>query len=94
MSHENCIKRIQELEKQIEELTWKLYRAQWQEIYDFFNENGIRLTAEKFEMTIRHVMDFIVECDNNTDGLQSAKDYHEFHKDYNGIENEDDSVSV
>ena len=30
-------------------------------------------------MSIKDVMDFIVKCDNNTDGLQSANDYRECH---------------
>ena len=30
-------------------------------------------------MSIKDVMDFIVKCDNNTDGLQSASDYRECH---------------
>ena len=80
-------KRIQELEEQVEKLKWEVYRAKWQEIYFFFNDNGIKLTAENFNMPIQHVMDFIVECDNNTDGLQSAKDYHEFCND--GIDDND-----
>jgi hypothetical protein len=47
------------------------------------------LTAEKF-----NVMDFIVECDNNTDGLQSAKDYHEFHDDDDGNNDDADDNSL
>lgn len=76
---ERLKKQIVELELLVEKLKWEKYDIQWSEICEFFNENGIRQTATKFNMSIKDVMDFIVKCDNNTDGLQSASDYRECH---------------
>jgi predicted patatin/cPLA2 family phospholipase len=68
---------IQKLQERIKVITWKSYNDRWEEIYKFFNKNGIRQTAKKFDMPIKDVMDFIVECDDNICGLQDAFDYKE-----------------
>ena len=47
---ERLKKQIVELELLVEKLKWEKYDIKWSDICEFFNENGIRQTATKFNM--------------------------------------------
>jgi hypothetical protein len=46
------------------------------DILEYFNDtNSIKETAKKYDMTIKETMENIIYWNNDSDGLQSAKDY-------------------
>lgn len=77
---------INELDKKNKSLIWKSYYYRFDEIYPFFNKNGIKKTANKFDMPIVDVMNFIIECDDNTFGVIGAEDYDECYLELYGKE--------
>lgn len=85
--------RIKELENTIKTLIWKSYHYRFDEIYHFFNKNGIRATAKKFDMPILDVINFITECDDSTCGAENADDYNECHIELYGKDNNSDNDS-
>lgn len=71
--------KVKELENTIKSLIWKSYHYRMTEIYSYFNINGIRKTATKFDMPIIDVINFIIECDDNDYSITLAFDYTECH---------------
>jgi hypothetical protein len=62
------------------------------DILNYFNKSkSIKETAEKYDMTIEELMDWIPYWDGCYDGLQSAKDYKDYvkQKEYRSDEEEE-----
>ena len=83
--------RVKELESTIKIMIWNSYHYRLEEIYHYFDKNGIKQTANKFKMPMIDVINFIIECDDNECGVASAYDYNECYKEVYGdsIDSED-----
>ena len=78
-----------ELEDTIKKLTWNSYHYRLKQIYDFFNNYGIKKTAKQFDMPIIDVINFIIECDDDESSITCAHDYTECYIELYGL-NEDE----
>jgi hypothetical protein len=78
-----------ELKKTIKLMIWKSYEYRLEEIYHFFDKNGIKKTSRKFDMPITDVINFIIDCDDNECGITYASDYNEYMEEINGKDSND-----
>lgn len=61
------------------------------DILEYFNDcKSIKKTAEKYDMTIKELIDCIPYWDGCSDGLQAAHDYNDFVKDDEDEDDKDD----